>query len=61
MKNDDKHQLARFVVTAIRNGKSKTQTVNELSKLGFKRRTVAVYYKVFSTDTPAGPAATASK
>lgn len=48
MKDWEKHDLARLVVTAIRRGKSKTRAVNDIAPLGFRRRTVAVYYEVFS-------------
>lgn len=48
MKNNDKRELARWVKQEIAAGRSKTATVNKLKELGFKKRTIGVYYEVFS-------------
>lgn len=48
MKNADKYELARLVKVEIRRGNSMTATVKKLSGLGFKQRTIKVYYKVFN-------------
>ncbi len=48
MKNDDKQQLARFVKAEIERGTSKAATIEKLKGLGFKKRTIGVYYEGFN-------------
>jgi len=48
MKDADKRDLARMVKWCIGMGMSKTRTVERLKGLGWKKRTIGVYYKTFS-------------
>ena len=50
MKDSDKRELARLVRREIEEGRSKTATIDKLKGLGFKKRTIGVYYEVFNKD-----------
>ncbi len=44
----EKHELADLVQMALMAKRSKTYAVDHISKCGFKRRTVAAYWDIFS-------------
>jgi len=48
MKDQEKRELASWVKRYIELGYSKTKTIEKVHQLGFKKRTIGVYYKVFS-------------
>jgi len=48
MKDYEKRQLADMVKWEISVGRSMTDTVKRLSKVGFKQHTIRAYYKAFS-------------
>lgn len=56
MTNQDKRLLAYWVKMGIDLRWSKTKTIIKVSQLGFKRRTVGVYYDTFKEKPPTTPA-----